>query len=118
LPGATAPPWHGGRIRLAQNQVSELPQLPVGVGGAKAFFDVEERGQLTWFRRRSRVEFLWVNRDPHAVTGAYHRANVPARPRWEPNARPSLRKGNQPAANYVFAMKVRHMRGYHQPSPF
>jgi hypothetical protein len=41
--------WHGGSIRLAQDQVSELPQLPVRVGGAEAFFE--------------------VSRDPHAVPG-------------------------------------------------
>ncbi len=34
-------PWRGGGIRLAQDQVSELPQLPVRVGGAEAFFDIE-----------------------------------------------------------------------------
>jgi hypothetical protein len=31
----------GGSIGLAQDQVSELSQLPVRVGGTEAFFDVE-----------------------------------------------------------------------------
>ena len=33
--------WRGGNIPLAQDQVSELRQLPVRGGGAEAFFDVE-----------------------------------------------------------------------------
>ena len=52
---------------LAQDQVRELAQLPVRVGRAEALFDVEQGGQLTRVRRRSGVEFIWVNGDAHAI---------------------------------------------------
>jgi len=52
---------------LAQDQVSELALLPVGVGRAHALFDVEQGGQPTRVRRRSEVEFVRVSRDAHAI---------------------------------------------------
>ena len=54
------PVGRGGR-RPAQDQVRELAQLPVRVGGAQAFFDVEERGQFRGVSRRRGVEFLRVD---------------------------------------------------------
>jgi hypothetical protein len=49
--------------------VRELPQLPVGVGGAEALLDVEQGGQQARVRRRRRVEFLRIDGDAHAVPG-------------------------------------------------
>ena len=47
--------------------MSELSQLPVRVGGAEAFLDVEQGRELAGVGRRRRVELGQVDRDPDAV---------------------------------------------------